>query len=947
MLIFRKEILLKIIVIPLLLILSGCSERPESLCFDKQKKLEITTKSCKPLNEFSKSINIVPYDPLNEPIYDSSVHLTEDEINTYNNRQIKLNTNTKTIHKTKEIYAKTLLSYLVFLMLIIVPIALVKSLKGGVVEGVDGRETKFLNASLMLLILCSLFYYVYSSDDFSVRLKNGTNAIGQFIFTLGATVELSETRMEKSSISSSSKNEALRDIEAMHKINICLSNNQKSHLERLENTWNRLISQKDIVDFYYKKNTPYLKFYEKRTNQKISYMIDKYGVINSISFANCGEIKTNKNIMAPELLEIMEYVNFNNIIHNAIKSKALESGWNTISTKYKSKYFDTGKAKRRLMQLAILYLSEYKKGLLIGSVEVDYEAGKSSDYLAGTKPVIDFDSSNLEYFLSNSDEIYSNINQSICLPRADLINDTINRIEEFDTTQHMSQYDCVDFKNKKLVSSSTSNKIYNNDNQFEIDINIARIVEKTRDLVDASTTDLISEYKKVDDLYLTIINDLYNFEKDVNRILNRGYFAMGDFYKYTNTQSNEYLTMFSELNDVLDISFAKALPNYSSGNDATESNLYAYESGYINYFMTPIFDKIDTSQSSSPSNYSSIGLEVATDTSSYNIDKEELFSVSNVENLFTTGVNAMSNVFNSVKRMTCNDGNTCLDEQKDYNGVLEIQNLSSNLKTGAAFGLAVGFTGKVSAMTLDAVATHKAKSSFKMGKKKKRVSFGRAIKSAGNMINGVSNFMIVTSVIALVLSALLDFIFKIEQVFMIYVQLSQMLYLNYVDFFILNAIAVGVAIGKSTKAYHNTLLYCFNLVIYAPLFALSVGLIVILNNFLRTWILNILPFISETAKAGVDDGSIIMSIALPAIQITLNLAIIIFGIKWFFKYIISKFKPVVDKAIKGGLEGVEDFINEKENAKFYTAVYASTQLVKQSNSPVQDKQQEKQPDSKK
>jgi len=947
MLTLKKEILLKIIVIPLLLILSGCSEQPESLCFDEQQKLEITTKYCKPLNEFSKSINIIPYDPLNEPVYGSSVHLTEDEINTYNNRQIKLNTNTKTIQNTKEIYAKILLSYLVFLMFIIVPIALLKSLKGGVVEGVDGRETKFLNTSLMLLILSSLFYYVYSSDDFSVRLKNGTNAIGQFIFTLGATVELSETRMEKLSISNSSKNEALRDIEAMHKINICLSNNQKSHLERLENTRNRLISQKDVVDFYYKKNTPYLKFYEKRINQKISYLIDKYGVINSISFANCGEIKTNKNIISPELFEIMEYVNFNNIIHNAIKSKALESGWNTISTKYKSKYFDSDKAKRRLMQLAILYLSEYKKGLLIGSIEVDYEAGKSSGYLAGTKPVIDFDSSNLESFLSNSDEIYSNINQSICLPRADLINDTINRIKEFDTTQHMSQYDCVDFKDKKLVSSSTSNKIYNNDNQFEIDTNIARIVEKTRDLVDASTTDLISEYKKVDDLFLTIVDNLYNFEKDVNRILNRGYFAMGDFYKYTNTQSNEYLTMFSELNDVLDISFAKALPNYSSGDDATESNLYAYESGYINYFMTPIFDKIDTSQSSAPSNYSSIGLEVATDTSSYNIDKEELFSVSNVENLFTTGVKAMSNVFNSVKRMTCNDGNTCLDEQKEYNGVLEIQNLSSNLKTGAAFGLAVGFTGKVSAMTLDAVATHKAKSSFKMGKKKKRVSFGNAIKSAGNMINGVSNFMIITSVIALVLSALLDFIFKIEQVFMIYVQLSQMLYLNYVDFFILNAIAVGVAIGKSTKAYHNTLMYCFNLVIYAPLFALSVGLIVILNNFLRTWILNILPFISETAKAGIDDGSIIMSIALPAIQIILNLAIIIFGIKWFFKYIISKFKPVVDKAIKGGLEGVEDFINEKENAKFYTAVYASTQLMKQSNSPVQDNQQEKQPDSKK
>jgi hypothetical protein len=250
--------------------------------------------------------------------------------------------------------------------------------------------------------------------------------------------------------------------------------------------------------------------------------------------------------------------------------------------------------------------------------------------------------------------------------------------------------------------------------------------------------------------------------------------------------------------------------------------------------------------------------------------------------------------------------------------------------------------GKASAMTLDAVATHKEKSSFKLGKKKKKLSFGNSIKSAGKLINSASNFVIITSILAMILSAFLDFIFKIEQVFMIFVQLSQMIYLNYIDFFILNAIAVGIAIGKSNKAYINTFMYIVNLVLYPLLFSLTVGLIVILNDLLRTWILNILPFISDTVGASVDSDSFIMMIALPTIQIIVNLIIIIFGIKHFFKYIISKFKPVMDMTIKGGLEGVEEFVNEKENAKFYASLYAVSELARSSNNPVENNKTQKQ-----
>ncbi|SGY94750.1 hypothetical protein [Moritella viscosa] len=929
----NKENILKIIIIPILLLgLSGCFEHTNDACIKKAEDVKITYKSCKDQNKFLTETNFHVLDAERTPYYDTSGGLSSSEVKRLNNNAINAEHNLTKLHEVKVYVADIILSFIPFAAFIIVPIGLYRTIR----RAREGKPHKIYFSLAMLLLISSFTYYVVSSNDFIRSIGSSLNAVSQVLFTANVKVSLTDSHQKKSQIKSYSKNELLEDAKALNKIGVCLSNNQKNTLERLQIGINlsdkKLLSQKDVVDFYYEKNIPYVKYYDKRTNKKISYTTNKYGLIHKVFLAKCGEITAANKQISSAVFAIMEDVNFNSITHNAIKNKTLESSWHEIQTAYENKYLMTENAKLRLVQLAVIYLVEYKKGLIIGSVEFGYDAGKDPKYLAGKQEYIDFDSSNLQSFLSKSDAIYENINESICITKADLVKETINDLKDFDTTSFMSQYDCVNFDKESgtLSASTTSNKIYDNSNKQEIDTNIVRLVNRTNPLVEESVKDLIAGYAAIDDLFIDIVDSLYSFEEDVATIINKGYFAQGDFYHYLNTNTNGYLSMYSELNDVLDISYTQALPNYASGDDTVESNLYAYTSGYINYFLNPIFDQLDLSLSAAPSSYSSHAIEIATDSSRYNIDKTDLVSTRNAETLFYNGLDAMTNIFKSLDKFVCADDATCAEKQEDYQGVPEVQKLSENLKTGSAFAFGSGLALKASGMTLEAITKQSSENStYKQGKKKKKKSHLKSIGSGiGSAINETGNLMIGSGVIAVISATIIDFQFKYEKIFLLFTEVFITFYLLLLPFFVLISFSVFLWTWKDTEMSKKIVMYNFNATVYPYMFLVALSIALPLNNLMRAFIMKYMPTISSHTNFDSDTSSMILGLISPVLQIILTLVITIGLIYIALKKILVEVKPLVDVVMKGGFNNLESFIDRKESENLIAKTILANKTLK-------------------
>lgn len=944
--IINKGNILKLIITPILLLgLTGCFEHTNDACVDKASEINITYKSCKDKNKFLTETNLHIKDPENKSYYSSGEYLTEDESNRLNNNAINVQNNLEKIHNLKMRVAETLLSFLMYAALIIVPISLYKTMK----RSEEGKPHKIWFNLSMFTIATAFTYFVTSSNGFLVNMGSAMNALGQVLFTTTETLLISEGNQRKSQINSYSKNEALKDDEALIKIGVCLSNNQKRTLERRQNgidlsyevietkegeeyIYNKLTSQQDVVDFYYEKNVPYVKFYDERTNKKISYTINKFGLIHSVNFANCGQITAANKKISSAVFSIMEDVKFNSIVHSAIKNKTLHTSWSEIEKAYKDKYMMTENAKLRLMYLGLIYLVEYKKGLVIGSVELGYDAAKDPDYLAGEQEYIDFDSSNLQSFLSKTDAIYENINESICITEADLVKETINDLEDFDTTSFISQYSCVNFDkdNGTLSASTTSNKIYDNSNKQEIDTNIFRLVNQTNPLVSESAEELISGYAEVDDLFIQIVDSIYSFQEDVAYIHNKGYFYQSELFHYINTQTNGYLSMYSELNDVLDISYSKALPNYASGDNKTESNLYSYKSGYINYFLTPLFEQTNLSQSTAPSNYSSHAIEIATDSSRFNVDKKDLVSVRNAETLFKTGLDSMTNVFNSVSKITCSDDETCAEKQKDFQGAPEMQRLSSDLKVGSALGFALGFGLKGSGMMIQASTKQSSENStYKQGKKKKKKSHIKTIGNGiGSAINETGNLMIGSSVVAAISATIIDFQFKYEKLFLVFSLVFLVLYIYVLPFFIMLAYSAFLWTWKDSEQGKKFILYCFNATVYPYLFMLTLSIALFTNNLMRALIMKFMPTISSYTNFDSDTSSMILGLIGPLLQVILTFIITFALVYISFKKILVEVKPLVDSAIKGGFNNLEEFVNRNDQQKLVAKTLLINETLK-------------------
>ncbi|WP_075497992.1 hypothetical protein [Moritella viscosa] len=931
--ILNKGNILKLIITPILLLsLSGCFEHTNESCIEKAEEVTITYKSCKDQNKFLTETNFHVLDAKSSPYYDTSGGLSESEVTRLNNNAINAENNLAKLYEIQMYVADIVLSLFVYATFIIVPIGLYRTIQ----RAKEGKPHKVYFSLTMFLIISSFTYYVVSSNHFTRSIAGSLNAVSQVLFTANVKLSLTESQQKKAQIKSFSKNELLEDARALIHIGVCLNNNQRNTLERqqigVDLSSDKLISQKDVVDFYYKKNVPYVKYYDKRTNKKISYTINKFGLIHKIFLADCGEITANNKQISSAVFNIMEEVNFNSITHNAIKNKTLESSWNEIQTAYEEKYLMTENAKLRLMQLAIIYLLEYKKGFIIGSVELGYDAGKNPDYLAGTQKYIDFDSSNLQSFLTKTDAIYDNINESICITNAELVKETINDLEDFDTTSFMSQYDCVNFdkENGTFSAATTSNKIYDNNNKQEIETNIVRLVNKTNPLVEDSVEDLIAGYAAIDDLFIEIVDSLYSFEEDVGTIINKGYFAQGDFYHYLNTNTNGYLSMYSELNDVLDISYAKALPNYATGDDNVESNLHAYTSGHINYFLNPIFDQIDVSLSVAPSSYSSQAIEIATDSSRYNFNRTELVSTKNAETLFYNGLDAMTNIFKSLDKFVCADDETCAEKQEDFQGVPEVQKLSENLKTGSAFAFGSGLALKAGGMTLEAITKQSSENStYKQGKKKKKKSHLKNIGNGiGAAINETGNLMIGSGVIAVVSATIIDFQFKYEKIFLLFTEVFITFYLLLLPFFILISYSVFIWTWKDTEKSKKVVMFSFNATVYPYMFLVALSITLPINNIARALNMKYMPTISSYTNFDSDSSSMILGLIGPIFQIITTL-IITFGLIYIaLKTILKEVKPLVDNVMQNGFNNLEEFIDRKESEKFIAKVMITNKTLK-------------------
>lgn len=906
----------------LVLTITGCSEEyTDNSCINDMSELmtdgkvdysKVTGEPCKSLDIAVLKHRTSNTTKINEPYYSTSEFLKdEDQINFNNKVDESNNAIGLFLDSVKTVYQHKIFKVSLFILMLVLFI-LSKMVKH------EKKQDDTLAYIILVTMVAWIVYSTTKTEETTIPITKASIEINN-LFSRISNLRLYASVVEPTDIIvNKSKNEALIDIADYMKINVCNSNSQRFHIENKQYAFNPFSNQKEMAEFYQLKNEPFIiDVDEKISGQKIGYSLSSDGFLEKIEVANCGQVLFSTRNINGDTLDLMETLKFRTLLDNAIKTKDFETNLNTLKTEFDKVTGGGVSTNDQFVELLVLFSTEYKKGLLWGSILIEDTIKESEEnnlvtnYAIKTfnyfEPKITTDYTNLYKIQSYADEVYDNIIETQCLKDGSLVNDTIKQIESFNTENgDINQFDCSSFTEDTIYPTTERAYVYH-DNRILVDDKILMIQEDTFPVVDAATVDLVKQYELVNNAFIKHLNEVSNFTKDLAYYHNRGGHAQTKFSSYLYNNKGKYIKTHAEMMDVSRMDFSKSLPRFNVDDEP----LINTDVFTVNAFLKNLTAQIDKQTSDVSTNITNSMLEYKMDNSNFRYEDVLSGDTAAMGDALTNYLENSSQAFSAVRKMVCNgDAQLCVEKVKEFNGEEEWITVANSFRENGAKAIIIGQTANISFSAINGL--------LKFSKRKgdtKQAIFGNrskvgALSTISSSLKVGAETIAFIGLIAMILGNIMLAIFEIPDFVLSFFTQSQIIYLDFLPLFLITT-GTAILVSKCTvEGQKNGLTLLLQMMLYAPTMSAIIPMIVFLITIFTSLILNFIPLISGILLS--DSSSVLEQIAYSILAAIGVLFIIGFGLILGTKYIVKSFKKVTDKnfyngAFDSAIQGVNKF----------------------------------------
>jgi len=854
---------------------------------------------------------------IDKPFYDTGKYLNSEEMNIANKLDLKKNQLGHTLIQMKKDFANSIFKdSLMYIAILIFIFQIMRKQRAQILS--------FLTfASITLFLLDMTVKTEFTTTPITVATIKASN----YIARISQKNVIAKDLFTENSLKYYSKNEALIDTADFIKLMVCMNNSRKYEIENREYAMRYFNDKKAVSDFYNLKNEPYI-FGEDSDDRRIRYNLSDGGFIQNINFARCGQVQFSSRKVSADTLELMKEIDFKILLHKAITSKDFESNLKVLRNNFDTKDKANGvlnylslSTYDDFIEILVLFSSEYKKGLMWGSVFTDYN-------LENTK-VVNTDFSNLTKLQGYADSIYNNIVSSQCLLNGSMVNDTIKALNNFTPyNNYIGQYDCINFEDDELMSAVVTPYIYKN-NKVLVDDLALTLQEDTLPIAKEATLDLIKHYEIVNNVFLSQIDTLFDYKKDLAFLYNQGAYASGKFNSYVNNKSSKYVRTKAELMDISRIDYSKSLPDFSfdSGDTAIKTNVYV-----VNAFIKSINDQIDSSLGAVTSNFTNSMLEYSMDNTGSNRDSGVQGDDNNMQNALSDYLENSSRIFSSVNKMVCaGDKSECDEVTKNFDGVHEFTELSNALIENGAKATVISTVTYIGLASVEGLINLKKKSKPIKGAKFGKTSklrkgasvVGGAMSAAVSGGKKVAGSVAVLGFVSLVLGEVMNSLFELQNVILNWFAQGQLIYLIIMPLLLIAVHTIALTMNYSTESYTKTLTLATNIMITPILVGISVGVIVYFSNYMLLTVLNNIPNMSSLLLS--QSGSVVGAIIDSLKTIFMILIVVFVSTFLIMKILISLTSQLVNVGMGQVFSSADRLIGKVQTAALATSAFGLMQ----------------------
>ena len=883
-------------------------EYDDENCITDIREATLTGKPCKSLDlgvlkhksNYTKAVY--------EPFYSSNEFLDDEKMNTYNNLDYSKNQLGISQAAQKKSFADITFKPYLFVFCILFFIF----------RKMISKED--FNDFLSFVVMCSMVIFILDTtvktEETTVPVVRATIEANNYLNRMNQINVTSEDRMINNIVTNFSKNEALIDASDLIKLNVCLSNSQKYNIENRDYSFNYFYSKKEIADFYRLKNEPYIVGNQERGDRKIGITLGDGGFPKSINFANCGQVYFSSRKIDQDTIDIMQNIGFKQRLHKAIKDKEFELQLTEMKNSYiqlvgneaeKSDKFIGDSNKEQFIKLLVIFATEYKKGMMWGSIYTNYELENPT--------VINTDFSNFTNRQELADGIYNNIVSAQCIKNGDFVNDTVKAVSNFPSNSNsIGQYDCVNIVGDDVITA-TIPYIYK-ENKLLIDDKRIGYRDNSLPLAEAAAADLITQYEIVSNVFDRELNSVSNYYTDLAYIYNKGGYAASEFFTYMHNNSNKHSSVYAQLIDVNRIDLSQSLPDFNFDKTPNiKTDVFI-----VNTFMKTTLDKIDLERGQISTNVANSLIEYSTDNTGDNASDALITTNSTSTDTFTSFLENNSEIFSSVNKMVCSgDKEKCMEQYKNFDGSAEWNTLSHAItKTGSEAMIYSTGAYLALASAKGVVNWQKRDGDTKQALFGNNSKAGKAI-ALLDTVKTAAGSIAALSVFSVILGNLMISLFSFQGFVLGWFEQAQIIYLSIIPNLIIMVCVIGLMTNYTVKSYTKTLSLIMNLILYPLIITLSVSIISYFSNYMLISMLDSIPNIGQLILSD-EKGSALDMIISSIRTIAFLIIIMIVGNVLILKLLIDALSKLSTNSFDGAFETAETVINRSQMVIMGSAV---------------------------
>ncbi|WP_373942879.1 ABC transporter permease [Vibrio chagasii] len=818
--------------------------------------------------------------------YSENAFLHEDTAQRYNTQAIQKNESAQSqIKKKEKIMNLSLVSIplLICLVLFLLHTYFYQDKK----QSKKNSVIQFILFFSILWFLVLLFTYAEYAQIAQVRSSIwSANKVARI--TMISELKKDE-RTSTQVLANSTDNEALKDIMDFNKLFTCISNNQIYHIETRQYWFDHFKTDKDLSEFYYRKNVPYIIDVDKSDERKIGYRLGKVGQLVGIEVKNCGDVKFPVMNISESLFDKMIKIKLKDILHNAITQRKYAENLELIKNAYITEYGSTIPVIRDYEIIIDFFSQEYLKGVIFGSIKTEGKYNK--------QVVIERNFDNLYELQSNSEKIVENIKGERCIANGEFLKKTKESVQKYfqdsDEDRMIHQFDCVSFENDTVAPISSFAYRYE-DNESIVKSLVEDYRSSSNALAKQQGEYLKAEYVKVAKGHLKALEGFTSHEMRLVHLYNQGGEAQSEFISFIKRKSNEHTKTYARLIDVSMFDISQALPDFTADDEPMVETTISM----VNEHLASLIDQIDLDIENMSNDITSTMLE-------YNLDDSTLLdnalegNTKAIKASFTNYADNAASKLNRINRFVCNgDVETCNDVQDDFDGVREWNQSLNDMREEGTKLLTVGLTAYGASTAISAFldfGKHNDKNNIKatFGKSSKVLVF----KSLIDVIKAGAKLVTYLGAALIIASAMMEFIYFIPSIVSTFYYATQYYFFEYFIYSAIFFLSVSLMTSFSVEKQKKMLLR-FIMMYFSPIFMSAIIPIVSYLFFIFVeLILNYLPTISSMNL--IDSGDSLITKVISLIFGYFALIIVVpFVILFMYKYIISSAAQVMSHISK-------------------------------------------------